>query len=258
MAALMRGTDWARTPLGPPMGWPPSLRTLVSVMLGNPFPMCICWGVELRQLYNDGYRQLLGRKHPRALGQPARESWAEIWHVVGPMAEGTLTGGPGALSRDLLLEVDRHGYVEEAYFTFSFSPILDGGMLVTAQETTDRVLGERRLRALRDLAAAGGDARSADEVCASAAAVLASNPADMPFALLYLLEGDGAGARLAGAAGLDDTEGSAVLADASWPVAEVHASGRAVVVPDLAGVRGLQDGRASSALVLPLARHGVL
>src|SRR5580704_18171286 len=118
MGALMRSIDWAATPLGPIAKWPASLRTMVTVVLGNRFPMCIWWGPELRHLYNDGYRPMLGAKHPASIGQPACEVWAEIWDVVGPMAAQILAGGPATFSADLLLEMNRYGYTEETYFTF--------------------------------------------------------------------------------------------------------------------------------------------
>ncbi len=123
MGALMRCIDWAATPLGPIAKWPASLRTMVGVILGNRFPMCIWWGPELRHLYNDGYRPVLGAKHPASIGQPACEVWAEIWDVVGPMATQILAGGPATFSADLLLEMNRYGYTEETYFTFAYSPI---------------------------------------------------------------------------------------------------------------------------------------
>ncbi len=154
MGRLMRSLDWAATPIGPVEGWPQSLRTAVRICLTTRFPMLICWGPELIMLYNDAYRPILGAtKHPRAMGQPGRECWPEIWGVIGPMLEGVLGTGAATRSDDQLLLLDRNGYLEECYFTFSYSPIPDeagevGGVLCAVIETTGRVLGERRLRTL--------------------------------------------------------------------------------------------------------------
>ena len=123
MAAQLRGFDWSRTALGPASTWPTSLRTIVGVVLGSRFPMLIWWGPDQLQIYNDGYRAILGEKHPRSLGAPGREVWSEIWHIVGPLAEGVLAGGPPTWNEHLLLPINRKGFVEEAYFTFSYSPI---------------------------------------------------------------------------------------------------------------------------------------
>jgi hypothetical protein len=123
MRAPLRSIDWANNPLGPVAKWPASLRTMVSVMLGNSFPMGIWWGPELRHLYNDGYRLMLGAKHPASLGQSASEVWAEVWGAVRQMATQILAGGPATFSADMLLELNRYGYIEETYFTFAYSPV---------------------------------------------------------------------------------------------------------------------------------------
>ena len=201
MGALLRRVDWANNPLGPVAKWPTSLRTMVSVMLGNSFPMGIWWGPELRHLYNDGYRLFLGAKHPASLGQPAFEVWAEVWSSVRQMATQIMTGGPATFSADMLLEFNRYGFIEESYFTFAYSPIPGdaggvGGILVTVQETTSHIISERRLQTLRDLAARAAEAKAAEEACASAAEVLGANSADVPFALLYLIEPESNRARL--------------------------------------------------------------
>src|SRR5439155_232397 len=137
-----------------------------------------------------------GRSSMRERGPPGRECWRDIWSVIGPMLEGALWRGEATFSDDLLLPLDRHGYREECYFTLSFSPIRDEaggvhGVFTTAAETTQRVLGERRLRTLRDLALHGMEARTTGQACESAVRTLAANPGDIPFALLYLLEADG-------------------------------------------------------------------
>src|SRR5213594_3290636 len=273
-AALMRTVDWSATPLGPVESWPPTLRSALSLCLGSPVPMMIWWGPELVTLYNDAFRPILGtRKHPRALGRPGRECWLDVWNVIGPMLEGVLWGGKATFSDDLLLPLDRHGYREECYFTLSFSPIRDEagrvhGVFTTAAETTRRVLGERRLRTLRDLALRAAEARTTEQACESAVRTLAANPGDIPFALLYLLAADGERAHLAGATGvsldllpltveLAETEGNTT----TWPLAQAARTGRAAQVNDL-GARfhalpmSLWGDVPQSGLVLPVTRVG--
>src|SRR5207249_5869309 len=273
-AALMRTVDWSATPLGPVESWPPTLWSALSLCRGSPVPMMIWWGPELVTLYNDAYRPILGtRKHPRALGRPGRECWVDIWNVIGPMLEGALWRGEATFTDDLLLPLDRHGYREECYFTLSFSPIRDEagrvqGVFTTAAETTQRVLGERRLRTLRDLALRGMEARTTGEACESAVRTLAANPGDIPFALLYLLEADGQSARLAGATGVSAdppaVPPSVDLAEpearAAWPFVQVARTGDAVQLDDL-GARfaapvTLWGDVPRSAVVLPVAGVG--
>ena len=123
MGALMRAHDWAATPLGPVEAWPQSLRTAVSIMLASGFPMIIFWGPEYIQLYNDAYRPVLGStKHPASLGQRGRDCWPEIWETrLAPMFGSVMSGGEPIWSEDLLFYLDRNGYLEETWFTFSLS-----------------------------------------------------------------------------------------------------------------------------------------
>ncbi|HVA90459.1 MAG TPA: PAS domain-containing protein, partial [Chloroflexota bacterium] len=209
VGALVRALDWSTTPLGPSESWPQSLRTALSICLASRFPILIWWGPDLVMLYNDAYRPILGAtKHPRALGQRGRDCWPEIWDLIGPMLAGVLTTGEATWSDDQLLPLDRNGYVEECYFTFSYSPIRDetggiGGVFTAVTETTGRVLGERRLATLRELATRTAQATTAENACALATAALCENQADVPFALLYLVDSDGRAARLAAASGLE-------------------------------------------------------
>jgi signal transduction histidine kinase/DNA-binding response OmpR family regulator len=269
MGALIRAHDWAATPLGPAEGWPQSLRTALSILLDSLYPMLILWGPEYVQFYNDAFRPVLGAtKHPGALGQRASECWPEIWDLIGPMFGRVMERGEATWSEDRLFVLDRNGYLEETYFTFCYSAIRDetgapGGILVTCVETTGRVLGERRLRCLRELAAHAAEAETAAAACAQAARTLADHAADVPFALLYLLEDQGTRARLVCAAGLDpgtpasplaidlgdlpaplrepagrlspaDTAGIDVApAGAAWPLELVARRGRVVHVSDV-------------------------
>jgi PAS domain S-box-containing protein len=207
MGALMRARDWAQTPLGPPIAWPQSLRTSVSTCLNCAFPILLWWGPELVLLYNDEYAPILGEKHPWALGQPGSVCWAEIWDVIGPMLRQVVGGGEPTRSRDLLLVPRRNGFLEESYFSFSYSPIRDesggiGGVFTPVIETTAKVIGERRLRTLRDLGASSAATLDMASTLARSAASLASNPYDMPMAGLYLVSPGRAQLALAGSTGV--------------------------------------------------------
>lgn len=190
----MRALDWSQTPLGAVETWPQSLCTSVSICLQSRFPMLIRWGRELVMLYNDAYRPILGTsKHPYALGQRGRECWTEVWQIIGPMLDGVLTQGKATWSDDALFLLDRNGYLEECYFTFSHSPILDetgnvGGIFMAVTEATERVLGERRLGTLSELAAKTAGLTTVAAACKTSAAVLANNPEDLPFVLLYTVD----------------------------------------------------------------------
>ena len=167
------------------------------------FPMYIAWGADYTQFYNDGYRPILGStKHPAAMGLRASETFAESWHIIGPMFDGVMAG-TAVGAEDWMLPLDRHGYLEECYFTFSYGPIraengLVAGVHVTVTETTARVLHERRLRTLRDVAASAAEAKVEDQAWSGAIHALSQNIEDLPFALLYALDPDGVTASLAG------------------------------------------------------------
>src|SRR5262249_11961591 len=145
MGARIRSFDWSSTPLGPISEWPLSLRGAVSICLRSRFQLAIYWGPQLVLLYNDAERDVLGAMHPRALGLPAAEVLADMWDVVGPMLQGVLATGEATWSVDQALRLNRRGFVEEAFFTYSYSPIPDddgrvGGVLLVTFETTERVL----------------------------------------------------------------------------------------------------------------------
>jgi hypothetical protein len=162
MLRLIRQKDWSRTPIGPIEQWSPTLKIMVDFLVANRFPLLLWWGPQYVSIYNDAYRPILGAKHPRALGQPFREVWPEIEHILSPLIDTPFNGGPATWMDDILLEVNRHGYFEETHFTIAYSPVPDetaprgiGGVLATVHEITDKIVGERRIEALRDLAARG-------------------------------------------------------------------------------------------------------
>ncbi len=243
----MRSVDWSRTAVGPAERWPQSLRTALSILLETGFPMYIAWGREFTQFYNDGYRPILGStKHPAAMGISTRETFAEIWHIIGPMFDGVMEGTAVTLT-DFHLPLDRHGFSEECYFVFSYSPIREesgnvGGVLVTVSETTERVLGARRLVTLQDLASKTQTVTTAHDACDVAASVLVDNPADVPFALLYVLDDGRENAMLAGvvrpASETAPTAAHVDLADddTPWGLAAVCATRQSALVHCPSGV----------------------
>ena len=263
MSLLMRTLDWSLTPIGSVKDWSQSLRTSLSICLSSRFPILIWWGSELAMLYNDAYRPILGTtKHPQALGQAGRESWSEIWDIIGPMLEDVMTTGNATWSDDQLLLMDRNGYLEECYFTFSYSPIRDetggiGGVFTAVTETTQRVLSERRLRTLRELAAKTSQAKTVESACEFSMETLADNVADIPFALIYLLDEAGKQAQLIKAGGLAPKEIASqetldLLSDDThpFPLVKVVQTGQPERV-DNWGASSYAD-LADSALILPI------
>ena len=270
-AKLMARHDWVSTSLGSPETWPQSLRTIVPIMLASRFAMRVMWGRDdMLLLYNDNYRPVLGpTKHPSAIGRPMRVSYAELWHVVGPLFQRVLDGESIALE-DSLLPLDRHGFLEEAYFTLSYSPLAadDGsiaGVLGVVHETTEQVLAARRLRTLRELSG-GALATTPIEAARVAIAALANNPADVPFALIYLADGNGRNTRLAASFGIDATHATPMVAlgdkasPGDWPLATAAESQRPFVIVDVAD-RELPSSawpeQVTRAIVAPLFRPGV-
>src|SRR6266851_3280857 len=237
MGNVVRSKDWSKTPLGPIESWPQSLRTTVSLCLASNFPISLAWGPRHVQIYNDGYWPICGGKHPESMGQDFSECWASAWPAIGRAFERALTGETSYLENQRMF-LDRNGYLEETFFTFSFSPIRDetggiGGLFHPVTETTSRMLSERRTRALRDLAARAGKAQSMEEACTLAAQTLADYELDLPFVLFYLIDASAKEARLTAGIGLlAGTVASpavvdlATLRQTAWPLAEVAQSGQ--------------------------------
>ena len=265
--------DWAATPLGPPAGWPQSLRTAVSILLSSRFPMWMAWGPRLTFFCNAAYRRdTLGRKYPWALGRPASEVWAEIWDDIGPRIESVLSTGKATWDEALLLFVERSGYPEESYHTFSYSPLRDDdgalvGFLCVVSEETDRVIGERRMATLRDLGSDPSVVRTEQETLAFAGQQLARNPRDLPFTLTYLFADDGS-ARRAAATGIAAEHPAAPprleagrLGDV-WPSARLAGAEPVVTALDGAAFAALPTGGwpepPTQALLVPLQRQGGL
>jgi DNA-binding NtrC family response regulator/signal transduction histidine kinase len=275
MGERIRAFDWASTPLGPISGWPHCLRTALGLCIKSRFPSTVTWGQDFIFLYNDALIPVMGDKHPSALGRPAYECYAEIWPIVGPLLRTVHSTGEATWSADTLVVVDRSGYLEETYETFSYIPIVlesgeVGGCFEVTKETTEQVIGARRLRTLRDLASRASEAKTIEQVCRVTTDVLATNLHDIPFALLYLVEGDRQQARLVTTAGLvPGTPASPDRVDlsyvesgpASWPLRQGLDNGKALQVDALAErfgslPRGAWDVPPQSALLLPIALPG--
>ncbi|MDR5856483.1 response regulator [Caballeronia sp. LZ050] len=272
MGVLIRGFDWARTSLGAPQNWPQSLKTAIRIMLTSRQPIWIGWGHELLFFYNDAYRSIIGGKHPQALGQPASVVWREIWGDIGPLLDTALAGVEGTFVEQKLLIMERNGFPEETYYTFSYSPIPDdkgraGGIICANSDDTQRVLGERQLTVLRELATSAADARTWREACERSMKALGNAPRDMPFALLYTAEPGDDTATLVGASGIEAGHPAApatLHGDARdpWPFQDVLRENRAQVVTNLhqrVGARlptGAWKAAPTTAVMLPIAPTG--
>jgi PAS domain S-box-containing protein len=194
MGKLIQSMDWSKNPLGPIHTWPQSLRTTVSLCLASNFPISMAWGPNHIQIYNDGYWPICAAKHPHSMGQDFSECWASAWPVIGEAFERALKGETTYLENQRMF-LDRNGYLEETFFTFSFSPIRDetgevGGLFHPVTEQTSKTLSERRTRALRDLAARTGKGQAIEEVLTLASQTLCEYNLDLPFVLFYVPESD--------------------------------------------------------------------
>ncbi|WP_245830165.1 SpoIIE family protein phosphatase [Mycobacterium numidiamassiliense] len=265
----LAAVDWASTPLGPVEGWPQSLRTSVNILLASRFSMWMAWGPELTFFCNAAYRRdTLGRKYPWALGRPAREVWAEIWDDIGPRIERVLSTGEATWDEALMLILQRSGYSEESYHTFSYSPLRDEdaqvvGMLCVVSEDTDRVITERRMTTLRELGSDPTVVRTERQMLDFAAGQLARNPYDLPFTLTYLF-GDDGDAHLAGVSGIAPGHPAAPetlpgSGPSLWPV-DKAVRGEAELIELIGGEWNVPAGAWNEppcqALVVPLLQQG--
>ncbi|RYH11478.1 MAG: response regulator, partial [Alphaproteobacteria bacterium] len=267
LGAMIRDKDWSTT-LGPPEAWPASIKTAVSLCLHSRFPILLWVGPELRVFYNDAYIPFLGAaKHPTMLGEPGHEVWGEIWDDIAPMLAEAMAGR-ATWVEDYRFFFARQLPREEAYVTFSYSPIFGAGVegvFCACKETTAQVVGERRLSTLHGLGVKAAQQRTVEDACRDAVAVLQENPFDISFAALYLCDEAGETARRAASTpfGSEATAFPLALsvsriAPGSWPVAEAGSSGRPVVVSDIGSLAGsitapLWPDPVQNAVVLPLA-----
>ncbi|GMT99758.1 hypothetical protein KH5H1_38780 [Corallococcus caeni] len=237
MGRLILERDWSGTPLGPITSWPSTLRTLVSMCLMTRFPMFIYWGPERVQLYNDAGIPIMGAKHPHHALGPLRDVFPELWPHLGRMFEDLERTRQANWAESQSLPILRNGSAEEAYFTWSYTPVLDDdgavvGFYTPALETTGQVLGQRRLRTLHLLSQRASGAGSVEEACRAGLDALAENPADLPFTWLYVTDAEGTRASLVGSTGM---------------------GARGPAVPASIDLRAPRDGGLAGALLAPAA-----
>lgn len=275
LGQLIRVHDWSKTSLGPIDTWPQSLKTSINLILNSRHPMWVGWGKDIIFLYNDAYIQVLSlAKHPWALGMPCAVVWPEIWDICGPLAEKVFEKGEASFLDDVCFYMNRGDYLEETYYSFSYSPIRGesgdvAGLFCPSTEVTPKVINARRLSTLAELSSNALIQKTTEDACASAVETLAKNAADVPFALLYLIDFDKKQARLEEACavprGLDRYSPDVIdltAADSGsifWPIAEVAATGRSQII-STKGAEGLPLGAAqqplSQAVVLPVTSRG--
>lgn len=274
MGERIRSFDWSKTPLGNVKNFPQSLRSAISILLPSKSQIALFWGQDFIKLYNDAYSSVLGAKHPHVLGKPARLCWSEVWETLEPLLNGVVETGEAFWAQDYLFLIDRSGYIEETYFDISYDPVRDesggvGGIFCIVRENTGRVLGDRRLKTLRDLAIQTAQTNTAEAACEQAAVVLSQNALDISFALLYLLDADGI-ARRVGVTGIEpdlQCSPSIISVDDAvwmqWSLAQALSTGQPQIVTDLQTyfndaipnvVLGNATSRSNTAMVLPLTR----
>ncbi len=275
MGRLIAQRDWSSTSLGALETWPQCLRTAVNLMLNSQHPMWIGWGHDMPFLYNDAYISVLSSaKHPRSLGRPACEVWSEIWDICGPLADKVFEKGEATFVDDVRLFMSRGTFLEETYYSFSYSPIHDesgrvAGLFCPSAESSHKILNARRLRTLSELSARALVEKSTHASCASCFNTLAKNPDDVPFAVLYLFDSTASHAVMEQSIGVSDgivevsppqiaLVGGPVEPN-FWPIQDVASTGQCVEL-SLESLKSLPLGPAqqlvSRALVLPVTSRG--
>ncbi|MBA2664306.1 MAG: response regulator [Bradymonadaceae bacterium] len=278
IGALLRARDWSDSELGLPDDWPSELCTAVSICLHSSFPVGVTWGPHHVAFYNEAYSSVLGRLHPMVLGRSIPDVLpSELWERGRPLRERVLRDCVAYGEENRQTIMDRHGYLEETYFSFSHSPILDhtgraAGIFTVAMETTDFVINERRLRTLRALTLSG---RSVAESARLAVDVLGENAHDVAFAAFYGVDGANRRAQLMSTSGLDSGGPNAggrlsplqvdldEQEEVFWPLAQVYDQRESLHIADLEGASGVSDWprgpweqSPNQAYVLPVLRSG--
>jgi PAS domain S-box-containing protein len=259
MGERMRALAWSKTALGPVERWPQGLKTAVRIMLTSQQPFWLGWGPELTYLYNDPYKAIIGGRHPHALGKPFREVWPEIWHLIGPMADKVMQRDEGTYVEAMLLIMERNGYPEETYYTFSYSPVpgddeRTAGLICANTDDTRRVIGERQLATLKELAARTSGVKVWRDACALSVEALATNGRDIPFA--FVCAGEATAPELVSA-----SSGAQLLSESGrFRIEDAMRSGELHVVTLDASVGDVPAGAwprpPSQAAVLPIALGG--
>lgn len=247
MSALMAAHDWTATSLGHPAQWPEALRIPLRMLLTSRFEMWLGWGPELAFFYNDAYIPTLGDKHGAALGRPVKEVWSEVYAAVEDRLD-KVRAGTATWDQALMLLLERRGYKEETYHTFSYSPLMNGasvaGLFCVVTEETERVVSERWLATTQRIAAAMLSCRTRQAVVDNASVALASNQKDFPFAEVKLFDAGLTPQKISGAA--------------QWDLAAAR-SGKTTVV-DLGGIMpappcGAWDAAPRTARIIPIPNN---
>ncbi|MDO6430454.1 ATP-binding protein [Flavitalea sp. BT771] len=272
MGQRIREYDWSKTPLGPISDWPQNLRTCIRIMLTSRQPIWMGWGKELIKLYNDPYKAIVGGKHPWALGEPASLVWKDIWRDIGPMLRQVMEKDEGTYVESQLLVMERNGYPEETYYTFSYTPIPgdDGataGMICFNTDDTERIISERQLKTLTRLGKSLTDSRSNKDIIERTITTLGDNPHDFPFILFYTLSGDRATlsgtTSLGGSAAIVPAEIDLTVDDPqAFPFQQAAATRRSQLFEGIHDKMGLMPKGAwevapDKAFILPIASAGM-
>ena len=272
MATLMRNYNWESHPLGDPDSWPVSLKTGIRILLHSAHPMFIWWSEEMYNFYNDGYTPLIGKKHPDALGAKGYEVWAEIWPQLGAVIESILEGEKAFYGEELLVPINRKGFLEDAYFTFSYSAMFNdegevSGIFCACHEATETVLAKRRLKIIKDLPNSLNGLFEIEQACQAACELIKGNPQDIPFALIYMLNKSESEAMLMGQTNdfpreLAPLQQSLSKAKSSaiWPFAKVQCNGQPEIINlNKQGFLSDTSGPQSSpqAVVFPIFQPGL-
>jgi PAS domain S-box-containing protein len=249
MSRILRQHDWHASALGDPADWPEALKIALRMMLTSRFEMWLGWGPDLAFFYNDAYIPTLGLKHPQALARPFREVWAEVYGDVADQVERVRQGG-STWNAALLLLLERSGYREETYHSFSYSPLFGAsgqvdGMLCVVSEETERVISERRLEMLRSLGAALVGTSDRKGAVAAVSSVFGAARHDFPFALIYFAD-EGA------TAGHACTPDAQALVDHRWPFAQVDGTLTCPLPQDMAVPTGAWDRPADAAFIVAI------
>jgi PAS domain S-box-containing protein len=272
MGARMRALDWSKTPLGRPGAWPQSLKTIVRVMLDSRYAMWMLWGPELTFFCNDAYLPTVGDKRDWVLGARSDKVWKEIWPDIGPRIDRVLSTALATWDEALQLFLERKGFPEETYHTFSYSPVYGddsrvAGMLCVVTEVTERVISERRLQMLRNLATRSVGVESVEQVCRRQELVFSHNPHDLQFTGLYVFDEDHRTLDMGWRTGailqeMTPQRGTVEELNAFWPLADVERSGNPALLERFTTSRGdvpaaLWSDSVKRVMVLPVRGSGV-
>ncbi|MGY4385999.1 PAS domain S-box-containing protein [Pedobacter sp. UYP24] len=234
LAELIQTKDWSNTVLGRREDWPESLKLAVNICLNSGFPIALYWGKEFTLIYNDAWSSIPGDKHPMALGKPGPEVWPEIWDGLAPEFNSVLNLGESIRQPDALLLMNRYGYVEECYFDYTLSPIMDannqiGGVFNVVIETTYRVINERRKQLLYQLLMANLSRTTADSLL-NIEMLIGAATEDIPFSLLFTFSEN---YKIRGQISLFTGTVTKEIIKAKWPIPELKEGNNSVYVDDI-------------------------